>query len=461
MRGGSTHRADTGHNPRMRVIVIGAGEVGQNIVSTLSSVGHDVTVVDGDEARVAQLQHQLDALVLVGNGASPRFLAELDAGSADLLLAVTQSDEVNAIAALSGHLLGATRTVARVRDDDYFGADESFAHDVLGIDFVIHPERATAEDLAAAILLPGAIRVEYFGDGRIAVAECILHETSTLIDCTVSERRMTRPHYIVGYVRDGVPSTARPEDRLDVGDRVLVAAAREHIAVVVSELAGEALRVRDVLIFGGGRVGFPLARRLEAAGNFEVTVMERDERRARFIAERLPNTTVLHEEGVGKEELLLHGVDQVGAFVACAGDDRSNLLAALHAQQLGASLCMAVVSRQEFVPLVAAMGIDVAYSPRLATAEAILRFVRGEQVRAMHLLFSGAELLELYVEPGSHIDGAMLVDFRIPSGGQAAAVLRGEQVLLPLEGLRVEPHDRVLLFGPRGSSSDVERMFNA
>lgn len=445
----------------MRVIVIGAGEVGQNIVSTLSSVGHDVTVVDGDEARVAQLQHQLDALVLAGNGASPRFLKELDAGSADLLLAVTQSDEVNAIAALSAHLLGATRTVARVRDDDYFGADESFAHDVLGIDFVIHPERATAEDLAAAILLPGAIRVEYFGDGRIAVAECILSETSTLIGCTVAERRMIRPHYIVGYVRDGVPRTARPEDRLRIADRVLVAAAREHIAVVVSELAGEAIRVRDVLIFGGGRVGFPLARRLEAAGNFEVTVMERDERRARFIAERLPRTTVLHEEGVGKDELLLHGVDQVGAFVACAGDDRSNLLAALHAQQLGARLCMAVVSRQEFVPLVAAMGIDVAYSPRLATAEAILRFVRGEQVRAMHLLFSGAELLELYVEPGSRIDGASLVDFRVPSGGQAAAVLRGEQVLLPLEGLRVEAHDRVLLFGPRGSSSDVERMFNA
>ena len=193
----------------------------------------------------------------------------------------------------------------------------------------------------------------------------------------------------------------------------------------------------------------------------EVVLQPRDAHRARHIAERLPRSTVLHEEGVGKEELLRLGVDRVGAFVACTGDDRSNLLAALHAQQLGARLCMAVVSRQEFVPLVAAMGIDVAYSPRLATAEAILRFVRGEQVRAMHLLFSGAELLELYVEPGSEIDGAELTDFRIPNGGQAAALLRGDKVVLPHDGVRIQAQDRVLLFGPRGSSTDVERHFIA
>ena len=291
--------------------------------------------------------------------------------------------------------------------------------------------------------------------------ESILSESSTLIGCAVGSRPINRPHYIVGYVRDGVPKTAGPEDRLRVGDRVLVAAARQHIAAVVAELAGEAPRVRSVLIFGGGRVGFPLARRLEAEPGVQVTVMERDERRARWIAERLPETTVLHEEGVGRDELLAHGVDRAGAFVACAGDDRSNLLASLHAQQLGARLCMAVVTRQEFVPLVAAMGLDVAYSPRLATAEAILRFVRGEQVRAMHLLFSGAELLELYVEPGSAIDGAELVGLEIPGGGQAAAVLRGERVLLPREGATIAGHDRVLVFGPRGSSGGVERMFNA
>lgn len=445
----------------MKVVVIGAGEVGQNIAATLSGARHDVTVVDSDAKRVASVQNELDALVVAGNGASPRFLRDLGAGRADLLLAVTQSDEANVIAALSARQLGATRTGARVRDEDYFGADESFAHDVLGIDFVIHPERATADDLAEAIMLPGAIRVEYFADGRVAVAELIITEVSPVLGTPLAERRRIRPNYIVGIVREGVSATAQPTDRLRPGDRVLVASAREHIHEVVADLVGQAERVRDVVIFGGGRVGLPLARRLEHAGGFDITVMERDADRARHIAERLPRSVVLHEEGVRKDAMLAHGVDNAGAFIACAGDDRANLLAALHAKQLGAHLCLAVVSREEFVPLVAAVGIDAAYSPRLATAEAILRFARGEHVRAMHLLFSGAELLEIYVAPGSRVDGRLMDDVDLPQGAEIAAMLRGNEVIIHHSGERILADDRVLLFGPRGTGIDVERYFDA
>jgi trk system potassium uptake protein len=153
----------------MRVIVIGIGEVGQ-LARTLSAERHDVTIVDRDAARVDAMQGELDALVIPGNGASPKFLRDIGAGKADLVCAVTQSDEANVIAALAAHQIGAGRTVARVRDPDYFGTDGSFARDVLGIDFVIYPERATAEDLAQAILLPGAVHVEFFGEGRVAVA---------------------------------------------------------------------------------------------------------------------------------------------------------------------------------------------------------------------------------------------------------------------------------------------------
>src|SRR5215210_7421626 len=161
------------HRSFMRVIVIGAGDVGRHIATTLSAERHDVTVVDQDAERVAALRSELDALVVAGNGASPKVLADLGAADADLVCGVTQSDEANIIAALAGHQIGAKRTVARVRDADYFGKDESFARDVLGIDFVVHPERATAEDLAEAIVLPGAVHVEHFGDGRISIAETI------------------------------------------------------------------------------------------------------------------------------------------------------------------------------------------------------------------------------------------------------------------------------------------------
>ncbi|MDQ3770309.1 MAG: NAD-binding protein, partial [Actinomycetota bacterium] len=222
----------------MRVLIIGGGEVGQNVARVLSTERHDVTLVDQDAARVDALQGEIDALVLTGNGASPRFLREVSAGQADLLVAVTQRDETNVIAALAGHQLGARQTIARVRDPDYFGPEESFARNELGIDFLINPDRATAEDLAEAILLPGAVHVEYFAEGRVAVAESILTERSSLLGISLGERRRVRPHSIIGLIRDGRAVPGEPGHRPRIGDHVLVAAAREDIGPVVANLAG-------------------------------------------------------------------------------------------------------------------------------------------------------------------------------------------------------------------------------
>lgn len=445
----------------MRVIVIGIGEVGQHIARTLSGERHDVTVIDRDQTRVEALQGELDALVVVGNGASPKFLREVGAGDADLLCAVTQSDEVNVIAALAGHQLGARRTIARVRDDDYFGADESFARDVLGIDFVIHPERATAEDLAEAILLPGAVHVEHFTDGRVAVAETILTDRSPLLGRALGDRRMIRPHSIFGLSRSGRLVPADPGHRARAGDHVLVAAAREDIGDTIAHLAGHTARIREVVVFGGGRIGLPLTRRLAAAQRFDVTVMERDGERARYVAERVPGVTVLHEEGVSKDALLAHGVDRAGAFVACAGDDRANMVAALHAKQLGADLNLAVVSREEFTPLVDALGIDAAFSPRLVTAEAILRAVRGENVHAMHLLMGGAEVLEIEADAGCRAEGRTVNATGSLARTHIAAIVRDGRVVMPDGDERIAGGDRLVVFNTRAGVADVQRTFKA
>ncbi len=445
----------------MRVLIIGGGEVGQNVARVLSTERHDVTLVDQDAARVDALQGEIDALVLTGNGASPRFLREVSAGQADLLVAVTQRDETNVIAALAGHQLGARQTIARVRDPDYFGPEESFARNELGIDFLINPDRATAEDLAEAILLPGAVHVEYFAEGRVAVAESILTERSSLLGISLGERRRVRPHSIIGLIRDGRAVPGEPGHRPRIGDHVLVAAAREDIGPVVANLAGHAQRVHDAVIFGGGRIGVPLARRLEESGEVHVTVMERDRERARYIAERLPRTTVLHEEGVGRDVLLAQGVDSVGAFVACAGDDRANLLSTLHAKQLGAGLCLAVVSREEFFPLVEALGIDSAVSPRLVTSEAILR-ARGENVEAMYLLLGGAEVLEVQADPGCQAEGRTIEQTDSMARTHVAAIVRDGRVILPEEDREtVKGGDRLVVFNTRHGVADVKRTFTA
>ena len=443
----------------MRVIVIGIGEVGQHIARTLSGDRHDVTVVDADAVRVAALQGELDALVVAGDGASPKFLRELGAGRADLLCAVTQSDPVNVIAALVAHQLGARQTVARVRDPEYFGDDESFARDQLGIDFIINPDLATADDLAEAILLPGAVHVEYFANGKVAVAESILTHRSPLVGRSFGERRVVRPSFVFGLVRDGRAIAVEPGHRAKVGDHVLVAAAREDIEPVVAHVAGFARRVRDVIVFGGGRIGLPLARRLEAAGSFNVTIMERDAERAWQIAEQLGGTTVLHEEGVGKEALLAHGVDRAGAFVACAGDDRSNLLAALHARQLGAGLSLAVVSREEFTPLVDALGIDASFSPRLVTAEAILRAVRGPNVHGMYLLSGGAEVVEVQAGAGCKAEGRTVEAANSDALTHVSAIVRNDRVLIPTKDERLKAGDRLVVFNVRQGVAKLQQTF--
>lgn len=443
----------------MKTIVIGAGEVGVNVARTLSADGHDVTIVDRDPDRCAALRGEIDALVIEGNGGSPRLLAEVDAGSVDLLAAVTHSDEANVIAALGARQLGARTTVARVRDPEFFGADESFARDVLGIDFVIDPDRATASDIAAALQLPGAVSVEYFGDGRLALAEIIVTDHSPLLGVELAQRERPHPAFIVGLSRGGAESLIRPEVVPQQGDHLLVAMPTEQARPAVAHLAGGTREVRNCVIFGGGRIGLRLAKLLEPT-RIRVMMLERDATRARFLAERLPRVTVMHDEGVSRAAQEAAHVGDADAFVACAGDDRANLLAALHAKRVGADLCMSIVSREEFTPLIDALAIDASFSPRLITAEAILRFVHTQTVRAIHLLRSGFEVIELEAEEGARIVGKGLGETQgMLRGCRVGAVLRGTEALVPHKGMKILAGDRVLMLGVAGALSGVEPFF--
>jgi len=443
----------------VRALVIGAGKVGVNVARTLTGDGHDVVVVDNDERRAADLQPELDALVVHGNGASPRLLAEVNAGDADLVAAVTEVDEVNVIAALASRQLGARTTVARVRDPDFFGPDETFAHDVLGIDLVIDPDRATASDIARALVLPGSVAVEHFGDDRIVLAEVIVTPDSPVSGVPLGERERPFPAYIVGISRGEETMLTRPDLVPQPGDHLLVTAPRECVGKAIAHLCGRVEEVRDCVIFGAGSIGMHLARLLEDT-KVRVKMFERDEQRARYVAERLRRTTVLHEEGISREAQETAGVDEADAFVACAGDDRANLLAALYAKRLGADMCLAVVSREEFTPLVDALPIDAAYSPRLITSEAILRFVHARVVRGIYLTRSGFEVIELEAEPGAPIVGKVVGETHgMLSGKRVGAVLRGGEVLMPPQRIEIQAGDRVLMLGVEGSLAEAEPLF--
>ena len=442
----------------MRTVIIGAGEVGFNTARMLSHQGHNVVLIEQDEALVVRAAEQLDALVIQGNGASPKLLAEAGIEKADLLVAASNSDEANIIACLAAKARRVPRTVARIHNADYYDTQEPFAQDMLGIDFVIHTEQMAAEEIKRALLIPGAINVEAFAEDAIEVAEVVLDEGSPAIGRTLRDVKLPVGSLVVGVVRQGEALVPGGNTVLERRDHLLLISGRQHISEVVKAVAAKTAPVKEVTIYGGGRIGLRLALALEEVGIF-VRVIERDEARARYVASQLRKGFVLHDEGISRDFLLQERVDRTDAFVAVTGDDRANLLAAMYARQLGARMTIAGVSRGEFVPLADALGVDLTISPRMLAAEAILRFVRTGDIMNVALLESGAEMIELRVPERCRVAGRPLSEVGFPEGAIVGALLRDGEVVIPTGKEVLRPGDDAVVFTVEDAVDSVERLF--
>ena len=442
----------------MRVVIVGAGEVGFNTALMLSREGHDVVLIEQNRTLVERAAEQLDVLAIQGNGASPKLLAEAGVEKSDLLIAATNSDEANIIACLAAKGQGVPRTVARLHNPDYYDPREPFAQEMFKIDFVIHTEQMAAEEIREALLVPGAVNVESFAGDRIEVAEVILHANSPAVGLRVRDLKLPEQSLIIGIVRRGEALVPKGDTVLEARDHVFLIAERRYVGKAVEAVATDTSPVREVMIFGGGRIGLRLAQALEGVG-IAVKVIERDEARARYVASQLRKGLVLHEDGTSQDLLLQEGIDQIDAFIAVTGDDRANLLGALYARQLGARQTIAGISRAEFAPLSEALGVDMTISPRLLAAGAILRFVRRGDVVAVTLLESGAEMIELRVPEKSRIASRPLSKMGFPEGALVGAILRNGRVIIPSGSEMLQPGDDAVVFALPAAVDDVEHLF--
>jgi len=442
----------------LRVVIVGAGEVGFNTALMLSREGHDIVLIEQNERLVERATEQLDALAIQGNGASPRLLAEAGVKRSKLLVAATNSDEVNIIACLAAKAQGVPRTVARLHNPDYYDPRETLARDIFKIDFVIHTEQMAAEEIKEALLVPGAVNVESFAGDKIEVAEVILDEGSPAVGLPVRDVKLPAQSLVIGIVRRGEALIPRGDTLLKPRDHVFLIGERRHVGKVVEAVAADTAPVREVMIFGGGRIGLRLAQALEQIG-IAVKVIERDEARARYVASQLRKGLVLHEDGTSQDLLIQERVDRMDAFVAATADDRANLLAAMYARQLGARQTIAGISRGEFAPLADALGVDITISPRLLAAGAILRFVRRGDVVAVTLLESGAEMMELRVPQGCRVADRPLSKVGFPKGALVGAILRDSEVIIPSGREAMRPGDDAVVFTLQEAVSEVERLF--
>lgn len=446
----------------MKIVIIGAGKVGSQLVESLLNEKHDVIVIDSCQEVINQLNDDFDILAIKGNGVSSSLLNKLECGNADLLIAVTDSDEANIVSCITAKKLGVKSAIARVRDPEYV-MELEFIRKNLGIDYIINPELATAHEIMRLLFNSHGSYSEDFAKGRVRISEIQVSPNSNLIEKQIKDIDMPKSVIITAIARNGniiVPNGSDyiyPKDTLYLlGERACVDSfAKDTRAQIVSN------KVRNVLISGGGRTAFYLAKELEKA-NINVKIIEQNEERCRELAERLNNTLVLHGDGTDISLLKAEKVEGMDAFVSVTGFDEENILVALLAKQLGAKKVIAKVSRSSYTSLIETIGIDNAVIPKIITARDILRLIRGGKIISMSLLIGGrAEVLEIIPQEGTPILNKPLKEIGIPQGVIIGAIFRKGKVIIPNGESIINSTDRVIVFTLENHIESVNRLFCA
>lgn len=450
----------------MKIIILGAGQVGSSVAENLASEANDITVVDTDGARLDALREQLDIRTVVGAGSHPEVLVRAGAEDADLILAVTNSDETNMIACQVAYTLFHTPTkIARVRSVEYLNHPQLFGQEALPIDVLISPEQIVTNYIQHLIETPGALQVLDFADGKVQLVAVKAYYGGPLVGHELRALREHMPRIdarVAAIFRRGRAILPEGHTVIEADDEVFFIAARENIRKVMGELRQLDKPVKRVMLAGGGNIGLRLAKALE--DRYQVKLIERDAGRVRLLTEELDATIVLQGDAAAEDLLQEEQVDNTDVYCAVTNDDQVNILSAMLAKRKGARKVMALINRTAYVDLVEGGAIDIAVSPQQATIGSLLAHVRRGDVVVVHSLRRGAaEAIEAIAhgDPrNSKVVGRTVEQVALPPGTTIGAIVRGDEVLIAHHDTVIEADDHVVLFlVDKRRVPEVERMF--
>lgn len=447
----------------MRVIIVGAGEVGYHLAERLSQENQDVVVVDTDPDRAGRASELLDVMTVVGNGASIPVLEEAGIREARILLAVTSQDEVNLISCLAATRLGVNYTIARISNPDYYARGSVLSRERLGIDLMINPEREAARETFELLRSAAATDVANFAEGRVQLVGLVVRDRAPVCGKTLAvlgEQYRDYHYVVVAIVRNGETVIPDGASTIEPGDQIYLLSPLPEVSAIPPLAGYDPFELKRVMIAGGSAEGQFLAELLEEHG-IECTILDNDRRRCLELAEALPRSLVLHADATDLELLEMEGVSGIDGFVAATGHDETNLLSSLLAKSVGARKVVSLIEKFDYLPLVPRVGLDAAVSPRMSAVNAILRYVRRGRVMTVATLKGiDAEAIEFRVAADAPIANRTIADLAFPQGGVIGTIIRGEAIIIPRGKDEVLPGDEVIVFALPEALPDIEKFFD-
>jgi trk system potassium uptake protein TrkA len=452
----------------MKIVICGAGQVGFNIARHLAMENNDVVVIDTSPALIRRINDNLDAQGVVGHASRPDVLERAGIGDADMIIAVTHTDEVNMVACQVAHsLFDVPMKIARVREQSYLDPAWSnlFSREHLPIDVIISPEVEVAQAVIRRLKVPGSFEMIPLADDKVRLIGVRCDPHCPLINTPIKQLTQLFPELnivIVGLLRDGQPVRLTGEDELRVGDDVYFVVETAQVSRAMSAFGHEEPEARRLLICGGGNIALLLAQEIERTqSGITVKIVEANAERAAAVASLLSGTVVLHGDVLDPEILDEAGAAATDTAVAVTDDDETNILCSLLAKRHGARRTITLLNKSTYEPLINTLGIDVVVSPRNITASTILQHVRRGRIHSVHTLREDfGELIEAEALETSNLVGPPLRDIHLPNGVMIGAIVRGSQVISPRGNTVIQHKDRVVLFATSDAVRKVEKMFS-
>jgi trk system potassium uptake protein TrkA len=445
----------------MRIVVAGAGKLGYSIAELLTDDEFDVIVVENDPKRREVVQNSLDVLVIEGNACSPSMYKDPDIRGADVLIACTDSDEVNMITCMMAKNNGIKHTVARIRNIDYAVNSPEMLNTEMKIDLILNPERITASEIDHVLMTPSALNVDDFADGKVRMFEAKLKENSPYANIPLKNLKIPQDILIAMLFRKNKMIIPRGNDFLLPGDNVYFVGKQDAILQFEQNFTNTYEKLEKALIIGAGRTGRFLAPMLEKQG-LNVKVIEKNKERCQMLAAQLEKGLVLCGDGTDIDLLTEEGVAEADVVVCITEDDKLNLLLALLAKHLGAKKTIVRVTRNEYIELMEKVGVDVVLSSRLLSAGEVLRFVRRGGIVSVSLLEGAqAEALEIIVAAGSEVEGKALRNIKLPQECLICAIVHDNEAIIPNGDTVLYANDRIILFAKSELVKSTVPMFES